>query len=65
MANKKLKTNYTPLGAVQVPGKGTPIILMRDKQTTGGYPKIAIVITPDISKLAQKGPGDKIKLVLL
>lgn len=53
-------TNYTPLGAVQVPGEGIPIILMRDKQTTGGYPKIATVITPDISKLSQKAPGEKI-----
>ncbi len=53
-------TNFTSLGAVQVPGAGNPIILMKDRQTTGGYAKIANVISPDISKLAQRGMGDKI-----
>ncbi len=53
-------TNFTSLGAVQVPGAGTPIILMKDRQTSGGYAKIANIISPDISKLAQRGMGDKI-----
>jgi len=53
-------TSATPVGAVQVPEKGIPIILMRDNQTTGGYPKIATVITPDISVLAQRRTWDKI-----
>ena len=35
-----------PLGAIQVPGTGKPIILLADRQTTGGYPKIACVIAP-------------------
>jgi len=48
-------------GAVQVPPNGKPIIIMRDAQTTGGYPKIAVVITPDISLLGQAKPGDAIK----
>jgi biotin-dependent carboxylase-like uncharacterized protein len=47
-------------GAVQVPGSGEPIVLMADAQTTGGYPKIATVTTPDVSRLGQAGPGDKI-----
>ncbi len=50
-----------PLGAVQVPGNCKPIVLMVDRQTTGGYTKIATVITPDISKLGQMKPGDKIR----
>ncbi len=53
-------TNFTSLGAVQVPGAGAPIILMKDRQTSGGYAKIANVISPDISKLAQRGMGDMI-----
>ncbi len=50
-----------PLGAVQVPGDGLPIILLADRQTTGGYTKIATVISVDIPKVAQAKPGDKIK----
>ena len=50
-----------PLGAVQVPGDGLPIILLADRQTTGGYTKIATVISIDIPKVAQVKPGDKIK----
>ncbi|WP_027624204.1 biotin-dependent carboxyltransferase family protein [Clostridium lundense] len=48
------------LGSVQVPGHGMPIIMMADRQTTGGYTKIATVISSDISILAQAKPGDKI-----
>ena len=47
-------------GSVQVPGHGMPIIMMADRATTGGYTKIATVITPDLYKLAQMGPGSKI-----
>lgn len=48
------------LGTIQVPSNGKPIILMADRQTTGGYPRIANVISADISTLAQLKPGDKI-----
>ena len=51
----------TALGSVQVPGAGTPIILLADRGTTGGYAKIATVITPDIGLLAQAMPGAKIR----
>lgn len=47
-------------GGIQVPGSGEPIILLADKQTTGGYPKIATVITADFGRLAQMRPGDTI-----
>lgn len=48
------------LGAIQVPGEGMPIIMLSDRQTTGGYTKIANVISVDIPLLAQLKPGDKI-----
>ncbi|SKC40803.1 5-oxoprolinase subunit C family protein [Maledivibacter halophilus] len=48
------------LGAIQVPGHGEPIIMMADRQTTGGYTKIANVISVDIPYLAQLKAGDKI-----
>ena len=47
-------------GAVQVPGTGLPIILLADHQTTGGYPKLAAVISADIPRLGRLRPGDEI-----
>lgn len=47
-------------GAIQIPGHGKPIIMMADRQTTGGYTKIANVISIDLFKIAQSKPGDKI-----
>ncbi len=54
-------SDATPVGAIQVPTDGKPIIMMRDAQTTGGYPKIAVVTTPDTSRLGQVRPGNKIE----
>lgn len=48
------------LGSIQVPGNGKPIIMMADRQSTGGYTKIANVITVDIPKLAQCKEGDRL-----
>ena len=48
------------MGSVQVPGHGAPIIMMADRQTTGGYTKIATVITSDINIVGQLKPGDTI-----
>lgn len=48
-------------GAVQVPKNGKPIMIMRDAQTTGGYPKIAVTATPDVSLLGQVKPNDTIE----
>ncbi|MCJ2142811.1 biotin-dependent carboxyltransferase family protein [Methylobacterium sp. E-066] len=48
------------MGAIQVPGNGLPIILMADRQSTGGYPKIATVIGPDLGRLAQVRGGTRI-----
>lgn len=47
----------TVLGSIQVPGNGAPIVLMPDRGTSGGYPKIATVITPDLGRLAQMQAG--------
>lgn len=49
------------LGAVQVPSAGKPIILLSDRQTTGGYAKIATVISVDIPRLVQKKTDQKIR----
>jgi biotin-dependent carboxylase-like uncharacterized protein len=48
-------------GAIQVPGSGQPIVLLADHQTTGGYPKIATVISADLSVVARRRPGDAIR----
>ena len=53
-------SDATPLGALQVPASGEPVLLMADRQTTGGYPKVATVITADIGVAGQLGPGDTI-----
>ena len=53
-------SDATPLGVLQVPSSGQPVLLMADRQTTGGYPKIATVITADIGIAGQLGPGDTI-----
>ncbi|HEX6959296.1 MAG TPA: biotin-dependent carboxyltransferase family protein [Ferrovibrio sp.] len=47
-------------GSIQVPGNGKPIILMADRQTTGGYTKIATVISADLPRVGQLRPGDAI-----
>lgn len=51
-------------GTIQVPANGRPIILLADRQTTGGYPKIAHAISADLPKLAQAKPGDRITFQL-
>ncbi len=50
-----------PLGGVQVPPDGQPIVLMSDHQTTGGYPLIATVARADLPILAQLAPGDSVR----
>jgi biotin-dependent carboxylase-like uncharacterized protein len=50
-------------GSIQVPGSGRPIILMVDNQTTGGYPKIATVISADLPVVGRRRPGRPIRFV--
>ena len=49
------------MGAIQIPGDGLPIVLMADRQPTGGYPKIGNVIRADLPKLAQARAGSEIR----
>ena len=49
------------LGAIQIPADGQPIVLLNDRQTIGGYPKIGSVCSHDIGKLAQLRTGDSVR----
>jgi biotin-dependent carboxylase-like uncharacterized protein len=53
------------MGAIQVPGNGRPIVLMADRQSTGGYPKIATVIGPDLGRLAQTRAGAEFRFEIV
>jgi biotin-dependent carboxylase-like uncharacterized protein len=57
-------SDATPLGALQVPASGLPILLMADRPTTGGYPKVATIISADIGTAGQLGPGDCLSFVV-
>jgi antagonist of KipI len=52
-----LLSDAVAFGSIQVPSDGDPIILMADRQTTGGYPKIGTIISHDLWKVAQLLPG--------
>ena len=52
-------------GSIQVSGDGIPTILLADHQTTGGYPKIATVISSDINRLVQFRSNQSVKFVLI
>lgn len=51
------------LGAIQVPPNGQPIILLNDRQTIGGYPKLGCVARIDLPRLAQAKPGHSVRFV--
>ncbi|MBQ7151826.1 MAG: biotin-dependent carboxyltransferase family protein [Synergistaceae bacterium] len=50
-----------PMGAVQIPGQGVPIVMMADRQTTGGYVKIGVVHALDVARLSQFLPGSAVR----
>lgn len=58
---KEIISDGMMLGGIQVPPNGLPIVMMADRATTGGYPKIATVVTEDISRLAQLMPGEPLR----
>ena len=58
---RELLTEGVPLGAIQVPPSGAPIVLFVEHQTTGGYPKIANVIAADLARLSTLRPRDVIR----
>jgi antagonist of KipI len=53
------------MGVIQVPSAGEPILLMADRQTAGGYPKIAVVISADLPIAAQLAPGDFVEFTIV
>lgn len=57
-------SDATPLGVLQVPASGQPILLMADRQTTGGYPKIATLIAADVPLAGQLALGDTISFAV-
>jgi len=61
LAGADILSDATPIGSLQVPASGQPILLMADRQTTGGYPKIVTVITADVPLAGQLAPGDWIE----
>jgi antagonist of KipI len=61
----QMTTEGVSLGAVQIPAGGQPIILFVEQQTTGGYPKIANVISADLSCVGQLRPNNVIEFELV
>ena len=59
--NADILSEAMPIGAIQVPSSGQAILLMADRQTTGGYATIANVITADLPSAGQLAPGDWIE----
>jgi urea carboxylase len=57
---REILSEAVTFGTIQVPPSGDPIILMADRGTSGGYPRIANVISVDLPRLAQKMPGDPV-----
>ena len=51
-----------PLGAIQVPPDGQPIVLLNDRQTIGGYPRLGALTPLSLARLAQCLPGEKVRL---
>jgi antagonist of KipI len=59
----ELLSSAVTFGTVQVPAGGEPIVLLADCQTTGGYPRLAQVISVDLGRLAQALPGTQLRFV--
>lgn len=59
----KMKSAAVFPGIIQCPESGTPIILLADAQTTGGYPRVAVIAGCDRHMLGQLRPGDKVRLL--
>ena len=61
LGNRQLVTEGVPLGAVQIPGDGKPVVLFVDQQTTGGYPIIGTIITADLHRVGQLIPNAEVQ----
>ncbi len=62
-AQKGIISQGVSLGSIQLPPNGDPIVLLKDKQTVGGYPQIGCIARVDIAKLSQSKPGTSLKFV--
>lgn len=60
-APRELLSEGVAFGTMQLPPGGAPIVLMADRQTTGGYPRIAEVVSVDLPLVAQLKPGDHVR----
>ncbi|GAB1488467.1 urea amidolyase family protein [Opitutaceae bacterium] len=60
-STRELVSEAVATGSVQVPPDGQPIVLLAERQTIGGYPKVANVITVDLGRIAQARPGDVVR----
>jgi KipI family sensor histidine kinase inhibitor len=58
VSDREMISDAAFVGGIQVPASGEPILLMSDRQTTGGYPQLATVITADLPMAGQLAPGD-------
>ncbi len=63
-ATADILSDATPFGTLQVPASGQPVLLMADRQTTGGYARLATVISADLGIAGQAAPGDALRFVL-
>ncbi|MCI3920143.1 biotin-dependent carboxyltransferase family protein [Paenibacillus sp. TRM 82003] len=61
----ELPSEAVTMGTVQVPADGQPIVLMADRQTTGGYPRLLQVIAADLPALAQARPGERLRFQIV
>lgn len=64
-AGEELLSEGVGFGTIQVPPDGQPIVLMAERQSTGGYPKIAHVASVDLPMLAQLAPGQRLRFKLV
>ncbi|OZI77376.1 biotin-dependent carboxyltransferase family protein [Bordetella genomosp. 12] len=62
---RQILSEATCFGTIQVPAGGEAIVLMADRQTTGGYPKLAQIASVDLPSLAQRMPGEEVRFALI
>ncbi len=60
-SDREMISDATVVGGIQIPPSGEAILLMADRQTSGGYPQIATVITADLARAGQLAPGDTLE----
>ena len=64
LSDREMISDAMVFGGIQVPPSGEPILLMADRQTSGGYPQIATVITADLPLAGQLAPGDRVEFAV-